>query len=106
MATEPLPPEFACDECGAHTIEIPEWTDSLAVLSCQECGKPIATIGRIVEVLQAASVDNENQAQVHPPQVWCKTEKARPRVSETGPVSEETPKEGSPLRGQGDRRRG
>lgn len=78
MSTDSLPPEFACDECGAHTIEIPEWTDSLTVLSCQECGKPIATIGRIVEVLQAASVDNENQAPIHSPRLGVKRKKPGP----------------------------
>lgn len=61
MATDPTPPEFACDQCGADTIEIPEWTDDQTVLSCQECGKPIATISRILDALQAASGDNENE---------------------------------------------
>ncbi|KUL94358.1 hypothetical protein DK26_15235 [Bosea sp. WAO] len=61
MAIDTRPPAFACDECGAATIEIPEWTDDQTVLSCQDCGKPIGKIRLLLAVLQAASVDNENE---------------------------------------------
>jgi hypothetical protein len=61
LAIEPQLPKFACDECGAPTIEIPQWTDDQTVLNCQECGKPVGRIQLILEVLQAALVDDENQ---------------------------------------------
>ena len=61
MATDTRSPDFACDGCGAATIEIPEWTDDQTVLNCQECGKPIGKIRLLLAVLQAASVDNENE---------------------------------------------
>lgn len=60
MAIASTLPEFVCDECGAAAIEIPEWTDDQTVLSCQDCGKPIGAIGHLLELLQEASVDNEN----------------------------------------------
>lgn len=53
--------EFACSDCGATTIEIPEWTDDQTVLECQKCGKPLGKIRLILAVLQAALVDNENE---------------------------------------------
>ena len=61
MATARLDPEFACDECGAATIEIPEWSDDQTVINCQDCGKPIGKIRLLLAVLQAGSVDNENE---------------------------------------------
>lgn len=61
LAIEPRSPEFACDACGATTIEVPEWTDDQTVLECQECGKPLGKIRLILAVLEAALVDNENE---------------------------------------------
>lgn len=47
-------PRPGCEECGALTLHIPEWSDDRTTISCEGCGRPVGTIGELRDLLQAA----------------------------------------------------
>lgn len=53
-------PEFACADCGAVTMYIPQWTDEDAFIECAGCGKPFATIAELRERLEAALLEDDS----------------------------------------------
>ena len=53
--------DFACTNCGAVTMYIPEWADDDAFIECAGCGKPFVTIRELRERLEAALDQEEEQ---------------------------------------------
>lgn len=65
MTNESPDPVSACDDCGASSIEFPEWMGDQTLITCRVCGKPIGTVQFIVDILRAALIDNENYPLEH-----------------------------------------
>ncbi|WP_156410600.1 hypothetical protein [Bosea sp. Root381] len=69
-------PEFACADCGAVTMYIPQWTDEDAFIECAGCGKPFATIAELRERLEAALQEDEVSPETaEEPSGLCRQEK-------------------------------
>lgn len=51
--------QFACSDCGAETMLIPEWTNEDDYIVCGGCGKPFVTIAELRERLEAAMSEDE-----------------------------------------------
>ncbi|HEV7319663.1 MAG TPA: hypothetical protein VGO04_13785 [Ensifer sp.] len=66
-----VPPAFACTDCGAKTMHIPQWTHDDAFIECAGCGKPFATIRQLRERLEAA-LKEKNLPLVDAPSEWSK----------------------------------